>query len=128
VEWEIPDVEGDSLTLVCEPIGGGGTQKALGTLFPIDGRVNVVLYHETAQDLPPDPLPVESQAVPAAGFTPPHFAAYYGLFDSPVATLLPRFRGSLGDCPPLANPCVAMPPDLGGMPYTCLVAGAGGGG
>lgn len=128
VEWEIPDVEGDALTLVSTPIGGGGSQQALGTLFPIDGRVNVVFYHETTQDLPPDPLPVEQQPVPAAGFTPPHFAAYYDLLDGPVTAVLPRYRGGPGACPPLPNPCAAIPPEMGGMPYTCLVAGVGGGG
>jgi hypothetical protein len=127
VEWEIADVEGEALTLVSELIGGGGEQKALGTLYPMNGRVNLVIYHEPPQDLPPEPLPVEHQPVPAVGFTPPHFTAFYGLFGGPVPTLLPRFRGPLADCPPPANPCEAIPPDMGGLPYTCLVAGAGGG-
>jgi hypothetical protein len=128
VQWEIPDVEGDSLTLVSEPIGGGGGQKALGTLYPMNGRVNLVLYHETTQDLPPEPLPVESQPVPARGFIPHHFAAYYSLFGGSVTTLMPRFWGGPGDCAPLADPCVPIPPEMGGMPYMCLVAGVGGGG
>lgn len=128
VEWEIPDVDGDSLTLESDPIGGGGPPKALGTLYPIDGRVNLVVYHETPQELPPDPLPVSSQPVPARGHTPHHFTAYYSLFGGPVPTVLPRFWGGLGDCPPLSNPCAALPPDLGGLPYACLMAGVGGGG
>lgn len=127
VEWEIPDVEGDSLTLVSEPIGGGGEQKALGTLFPMNGRVNLVVYHETTQDLPPEPLPVARQPVPARGFTPHHFSAYYTLFDGPASTMLPRYWGPLSEAPPLANPCAALPPDMGGLAYTCLVAGVGGG-
>ncbi len=128
VEWEIADVEGEGLTLVSELIGGGGEQKALGTLFPMNGRVNLFVYHETTQDLPPEPLPVESQPVPARGFTPHHFTAYYALFGGPVPTVLPRFAGKLADCPPVANPCEAIPRDMGGMPYTCLVAGVTGGG
>ncbi|MBV9775114.1 MAG: hypothetical protein JO040_14270 [Gemmatimonadetes bacterium] len=128
VEWEIPDVEGEQLTLVSELIGGGGEQKALGTLFPMGGRVNLVVYHETTQDLPPEPLSVDSQPVPARGFTPHHFTAYYTLFGGPVSTVLPRFAGKLADCPPPANPCEPIPPDMGGMPYTCLVAGVGSGG
>ena len=123
VEWEIPDVEGEHLTLVSEPIGGGGEQKALGTLFPMNGRVNLVMYHETTQDLPPEPLPVHLQPVPAPGFTPHHFSAYYTLFGGPVPTLLPRYRGPLSDCPPVANPCEVIPPDMGGLPYTCVAAG-----
>jgi hypothetical protein len=128
VEWEIADVEGEQLTLVSELIGGGGEQKALGTLYPMNGRVNLVVYHETTQDLPPEPMPLAHQAVPARGFTPHHFSAYYELFGGPVPTVLPRFAGPQAECPPLANPCEAIPPDMGGMPYTCLVASGGGGG
>ncbi len=128
VEWEIADVEGEQLTLVSELIGGGGEQKALGTLYPMDGRVNVVIYHEPPQDLPPEPLHLEHQPVPARGFTPPHFSAFYTLFGGPVPTLLPRYRGPLTDCAPPANACETFPPELGGLPVTCLVAGTGGGG
>jgi hypothetical protein len=126
VEWEIENVEGEQLTLVSELIGGG-EQKALGTLFPMNGRVNLVVYHEPPQDLPPEPLPVEDQPVPARGFTPPHFSAFYGLFGGPVPTLLPRFRGLLDEAPTLANGCATIPPEMGGLPFTCLVAGSGGG-
>ncbi len=128
VEWEIPDVEGDALTLASEPIGGGGAPKALGTLYPMDGRVNVVVYHETTQDLPPEPLPLEHQPVPPPGYTPPHFSAYYTLFGGPVPNVMPRYWGKLADCPTLANPCELLPPDMGGMPVNCLVAGVGDGG
>lgn len=125
VEWEIADVEGEQLTLVSELIGGGGEQKALGTLYPMNGRVNLVVYHETTQDLPPEPLPVHHQPVPARGFTPHHFASYYGLFGGNVPTVLPRFQGALAECQPLANACAEIPPEMGRMPYTCLVAGDG---
>jgi hypothetical protein len=93
----------------------------------MNGRVNVVVYHETTQDLPPDPLPLEHQPVPPPGHIPHHFSAYYALFGGPVPTLMPRYWGKLGDCPPLENPCELLPPDMGGMPVNCLVAGAGGG-
>lgn len=126
VEWEIPDVEGDFLTLVSDPIDGGGMQKSLGRLFPIDGMVSVVVYHETPQEMPPDPRPIEHEPVPARGFTPHHFTAYYGLFGEGVPTVLPRFWSKDG-CPPLENPCATLPPEMGGLPYACLVAGVGGG-
>lgn len=127
VEWEIDGVEGDRLTLVSEPIGGGGEAKVVGELYPIDGRVSVIVYHETTQDMPPEPLPVEHQPVPMVGTTPPHFAAYYTLFGGGVPTLMPRFHGKLEGCTPPANPCAVLPPSMGGMPYACLVAGVGGG-
>lgn len=125
VEWEIPDVDGDALTLFSEPIGGGGTQKPLGTLHPVDGRVSLTVYHEPPQDLPPDPVPVDHQEVPPQGFTPPHFAAFYSVFGGPVANRLPRYWGPLSEAPPLANPCALIPPAMGGMPYTCLIGGVG---
>ena len=128
VEWEIPDVEGEQLTLVSELIGGGGEQKALGSLYPMNGRVNLTVYHETTQEMPPEPLPVHHHPVPASGYSPHHFSAYYTLFGGSVPTLLPRFRGKLGDCPPVPNPCEALPPDMGGLPYNCLIAGVGSGG
>ena len=126
VEWEIDDVEGDSLTLVSEPIGGGSTQKALGTLYPMDGRISLVMYHETPQGLPPEPMPLDDFPVPSVGFTPHHFSAYYTLFGGTVPTLLPRYAGPLSMAPELPNPCATIPPDLGTLPYTCLVAGSGG--
>jgi hypothetical protein len=127
VEWEIADVEGEQLTVVSELIGGGGEQKALGTLFPMNGRVNLIVYHEPPQDLPPEPEPLEHQPVPPRGFTPPHFNAFYGLFSGGVPTLLPRYRGPLSEAPPLSNGCAIIPPEMGGKPFTCLVAGSGDG-
>jgi hypothetical protein len=127
VEWEIPDVEGDRLTLFSEPIRSGGETKLVGELFPIDGRVSIVVYHETVQDMPPEPLAVAHQPVPPVGTTPHHFAAYYTLFGGTVPSLMPRFHGERSDCAPPPNPCVELPPSMGGMPYACLVAGVGGG-
>jgi hypothetical protein len=126
VEWEVPNVQGDRITLVSEPIDGGGTSRALGTLFPVDGRVNLKVFHEMQQDLPPDPLPIADQPKPKPGDSPPHFAAYYDLFGGPVPTRMPKYRGELDDCPALPDPCAVLPPDLGGTPFTCLVAGVGG--
>ena len=123
VEWEIPEMEGDRLTLVADPISGGGAAKPLGTLFPIDGRINLEIIHETPQDLPPDPLPLEHQPVPMPGESPKHFSAFYGLFGGPVPIVLPRYWGKLGDCPTLPGGCDLIPPAMGGSPYTCLVAG-----
>jgi hypothetical protein len=127
VEWEIPGVEGDSLTLMAEPIGGGGEAKPLGTLYPVDGRVNLELFHETPQDLPPDPMPVEHQSPPMPGEPPKHFSAFYGVFGGPVPIVLPRYWGKLSDCPSVPDDCEILPPEMGGTPFNCLVAGVGGG-
>jgi hypothetical protein len=123
VEWEIPDVEGESLTLTAESIAGGDPALPLGTLFPVDGRVNLVMYHETQQGLPPDPVPIEQQQPPMLGETPKHFAAYYDLFGEPVPIRMPKYWGVRDDCPELPDPCEPLPPGMGGIPFACLVAG-----
>jgi hypothetical protein len=123
VEWEIENVPGDTLALAGEPIGGGGAQRPLGTLHPVDGRIDLQVFHETPDDLPPDPAPLDHLPAPMPGDHPKHFSAYYGLFGGPVPIVLPRYWGLLTDCPPVANPCAVIPPDMGGRPFTCLVAG-----
>jgi hypothetical protein len=125
VEWEIEDVPGDSLTITGQALRGGGPDRALGTLHAVDGRINLEILHETPQDLPPDPLPMEHQHPPMPGDSPKHFTAYYGLFGEPVPIVLPRYWGKLSECPPLPGGCPEIPPDMGGTAFTCLVGGAG---
>lgn len=128
VEWEIEDVPGDSLEIVGTPLAGGAAARSLGTLYPTDGLLSLEVFHETPQDLPPDPLPVDHQPPPMPGDVPMHFSAYYGLFGGPVPIVLPRYWGRLEDAPAVAGACAHIPPDMGGTPFTCLVAGAGTGG
>ncbi|HEX6911332.1 MAG TPA: hypothetical protein VF142_13090 [Longimicrobium sp.] len=127
VEWEIPDFPGDSLTLTAPSLDGGTAPKVLGTLYPRDGRLNLEVLHETPQDLPPDPAPMDHARMPMPGDPPKHFAAYYGLFGGPVPIVMPRYWGKLSDCPPFTGGCPELPPDMGAIAFTCLVAGAGGG-
>lgn len=123
VEWEIPRVKGDRLAVMATRLGGGGAPKSLGTLFPTGGRLNLEVYHDTTENLPPEPVPIAQQAIPAPGEHPRHFSAFYDVFGDSVPTLLPRYRGN--DCPPVANPCGTLEEEMGGTPYTCLVAGVG---
>jgi hypothetical protein len=122
-EWEIAEVPGDSIELVAEPLGGGTTSQPVGTLYPVDGLVSLDVLHVTQQDLPPDPLPVEHQLTLEPGENAKHFSAYYGLFGEPVAIRMPRYWGKLEDCPAMPGGCEAIPPGMGAMPVTCLVAG-----
>ena len=126
-EWEIPDLSGDSLTIAAQPLGGGGMVRELGTLYPVDGRVTLEVLHETPQDLPPDPLPMEDKPMLKRGEHAPHFSAFYSLFGEAVPMRLPRFWGPLSDCPPTSGGCPEIPPDMGGTPWACLVGGVGGG-
>jgi hypothetical protein len=123
VEWEIPEMEGDRLSVVATPLDGGGPSKALGTLFPTNGRLDLDVYHETAENLPPDPLPAAHQPGLMLGEHPPHFAAFYGLFGAPVPMVIPRYWGKLADCPPITNGCAELPPDMGLTAFACLVGG-----
>lgn len=127
VEWEIPDVQGDSLTITAQPLGGGGAARQMGTLHPVDGRINLDVLHETPQDLPPDPLPLEHQQMLNRGDPPRHFSAFYALFGEPVPMRMPRFWGPLEDCPPVTGGCPEIPPDMGTRPWACLVGGVTGG-
>jgi hypothetical protein len=128
VEWEILDFPGDSLALVGQPLSGGGTARDLGTLYPRNGLLSIEILHETPQDLPPDPLPLEFQTLPAPGEHPKHFSAFYDLFAEPVTIVLPRFHGPLETAPAMAGACPEIPPDAGAYAPNCLVAGAGAGG
>jgi hypothetical protein len=123
-EWEIPDIEGDYLTLVSQPLGGG-MQRHMGTLYPVNGALHLDVLHETLQALPLDPLPLERQDLPMPGYSPKHFAAYYSLFGGPVPTRMPRYWGKLADCPEFPGGCEAIPPDMGGTPFNGLMAGVG---
>jgi hypothetical protein len=128
VEWEIPGFPGDSVTLLAQPLGGGGSPRELGTLYPRDGLLSVRVLHETPQDLPPEPRTMDQVPMLMPGDPPKHFSAFYALFGSPVPIVMPRYWGTLGDCPPYTGGCPELPPDMGDIIHSCLVAGASGGG
>lgn len=128
VEWEIPDFPGDSLTLTAQPLRGGGAARDLGTLYPRDGLLSMEILHETPQDLPPDPAPMDHTRMLMPGDPPKHFSAFYTLFGGPVPSLMPRYWGKLSECPPITGGCPELPPDMGAYAIGCLVAGAGTGG
>ena len=127
VEWEIPDFPGDSVTLLAQPLDGGGLPREMGTLYPRNGLLSIEVLHETPQDLPPEPRSMEHSPPPMPGEPPKHFSAFYGLFGGPVPIVMPRYWGKLADCPPFPGGCPELPPDMGQLIYNCLVAGAGSG-
>lgn len=123
VEWEIPNMPGDSLTFTAQPLGGGGAARDLGTLYPRDGRIHVDVLHEPAGELPPEPAPMDHQDMPMPGDPAKHFSAYYGLFGGPVPVVMPRYWGALADAPAFPNGCPSIPPDQGARTFSCLVGG-----
>jgi hypothetical protein len=108
VYWAVGEVEGDGLELTLTPLAGG-TGRALPRLYPIGGRIDLALYYTPREELPPEPA---SPGPPPVGTPAHHFAAFYTLFESPVAAdPLPHYVGL--SCNPHMN---------GGSPYTCMAA------
>jgi hypothetical protein len=89
------------------------------TLHPIAGVINVGVHHVPHGDLPLDP-PVHLPPSPET--QPPHFRAFFHVLGPSVPVVLPRYKGPPADCPPQDDPCPSLP-ELGGSPFTCMVAG-----
>ncbi|HEX8394936.1 MAG TPA: hypothetical protein VF665_21500 [Longimicrobium sp.] len=123
-EWEIPNMPGDSVTFSLQALSGGGPARELGTLHARDGRVNVQVFHEPQQELPPSPAPVDHATMPKPGDPAAHFTAYYGLFGAPVPVVLPRYWGPVSEAPQMAGGCPAIPPDQGVSVFTCIIGRA----
>ena len=113
IRWTMGPIEGERLELVFEPLLNGVTQP-LPPLYPINGTLALSVWHTPEWELPP---PALDPGPPAKGTPAHHFAAYYKLFESPVATPLPTF---------VARRCGVVPDGdfmyFGGSPYTCMAA------
>jgi hypothetical protein len=108
IVWNVGTVDGDKLALSLLPLAGGGEATLLPPLYPIGGRIALQLYYTPRAELPPQPVPIGPPPVDTPAH---HFAAYYELFEPPVADEpLPTYVGlSCGD-------------EMGGSPYTCMAA------
>jgi hypothetical protein len=110
--WTI-DCKGESLTL---PPGTPFDKKVsapqIPTLYPVNGVIEVSIYHTTREDLPPHPD--NRHPRPGLGDPANHFDAYYSLFTAEnVREPVPGF---LDDCGGARK--------WGGSPYTCMLAQA----
>jgi len=108
IVWNVGTVDDDKLALSLLPLAGGGEATLLPALYPIDGGITLQYYYTPRAELPPQPIDIG----PPPPDTPAHhFAAYYELFEPPVADEpLPTYVGlTCGD-------------GLGGSPYTCMSA------
>lgn len=98
VVWTIDEVQGDSLVLELSPISGGSGSRR-HELFPTrDGKLNLYVFHSTADDLPVT-LPPRYQSRPESPGRPDtrHFAAYYDLIeDLDVTPPVPEYEGETG--------------------------------
>jgi hypothetical protein len=108
VRWGVGTVEGDLLEMTLTPLANG-TGRRLPPLYPIGGRIDLALYYTPREELPPEPF---DPGPPWVGSPAHHFAAFYTLFEPPVAEEpLPEYVG--------LN-CISHM--AGGSPYTCMAA------
>jgi hypothetical protein len=94
VEWSIPDLPGDELVLPLTQFSGavGGE---LGPVYPVNGVVDLEVWHVPYTDLPPDAV-VPPEPDPEHPTVAHHFAAMLRLFQDPVYDL-PVYVGD--ECP-----------------------------
>jgi hypothetical protein len=106
VEWTIGTVDGDRLELALTTFGGGAP-GALPILYPIEGAIEVEVFHTVRAQLPPQAL---EERTPERDEPAMHFRAYDILFDPPPSedeTPVPVFWGI--ECA-----------GGGSRPYTCM--------
>jgi hypothetical protein len=123
VEWTVPGVSGDGIEL---PVSGmhGKAGPSLRPLHPVNGTLDLFVLHVLPEEVLPFGRP---RALPEPGFAAVDFGAYYGLFDDPAETPLPRFSGDGEGARAVqvayggASPTERMA--FGGSPYTCMTGG-----
>jgi hypothetical protein len=109
VEWTIEKIS-------WPPRGISDETGLLSRLTPINDQVILYLFNAPAEELPVKPNnPPTSSDKPNR---PPHYIAYYNLFDVSNETRVPKFR-STGPCDGTDRPL-----SLRGVnPFTCMLAG-----
>lgn len=112
LEWTVDEMPGRYL-FVNLALLGGGLAESIGPLHPIDGILDLEVYHVPPAELPPDP---ELPAMLAEGEPAHHFAAFAPLLRQPTRQL-PRFQR--GKCP---SPPPDKKPPRGGNPFRCMGA------
>ncbi|MBV9110534.1 MAG: hypothetical protein JO306_14080, partial [Gemmatimonadetes bacterium] len=117
IEWTVTGVPGDSLSLPLALLNGayGGT---VPELYPIDGKVEMQVWHAPHAELPPDSVvPPE----PSRGVAAMHFSGFDALLQAPIDGV-PAYEPAA--CPAIENPG-KYDSDRGAATYTC-VSGEGG--
>lgn len=101
VEWTISDIEGDYIDLPLTDLSGLTTQGSLPRLYPVDGKIDLWIWHAPAFELPPDAIVPDT---PAAGSAAHHFAHLAVLLQS-RSLEMPLFRpNECGELPPGTRP------------------------
>lgn len=84
VRWKVAGITDELLRLNLQPLDGGGNGEVV-KLVPINGRVEIAVFHTPANDVPTRLPPVpRSGNNPNRGDKAKHFGAFYTLFDPPM--------------------------------------------
>ena len=90
VEWTVPGVSGDGIELSAKGLHGQA-EPSIRPLHPVNGTLNLTVLHVP----PEETLPFgRVDELPELGYRAADFGAYYGLFENPAETPLPRYVGS----------------------------------
>ncbi|HSU13465.1 hypothetical protein [Longimicrobium sp.] len=115
IEWSITDVPGDSLSLSLQGLSGAFA-GSVPTLHPVDGVVEVEVWHAPHTELPPDyiiPPP------PAARGGAQHFSSYGKLLQAGTVDL-PEYEPDA--CLPITNPGKYDDGPKSSVTYSCVSA------
>jgi hypothetical protein len=120
VRWSAK-LDGASFPLDLTALRAEGTPKtiALRPLPGSDGTITLKVHHSPPGDLPPEQGTPEK---PVYNASAPHFEGYYTLFEGDPSVEVPLFRSVQGCKSEVETNCKPIS-DMGGSPYTCMVAG-----
>jgi hypothetical protein len=118
IEWTITGVPGDSLSLPLTLLSSGAFGGTMPDLYPLNGKVEMQIWHAPHAELPPDSI---VPPPPARGEGAMHFSGFDPLLQSPLNGI-PAYEPDA--CPPITNPG-KYDDDRGAATYTC-VSGEGG--
>lgn len=122
VEWTISDIDGDHLDLPLTDLSGLLTVGSLPRLYPVDGKIELWIWHAPAWELPPDAIIPEDLA---EGDGAHHFTHLSVLLDSRSLTM-PLFRPN--ECGPLPPGTRPRSRDKGSSSLSCTGGQGNGGG
>jgi hypothetical protein len=129
-EWTI---EGLTAPLQLQLTDATGNAMKVAPLNPVDGMIQLYVYHVPAAQLPPNPvLPPQ----PAQGTAAPHFPGFKKLLTRTLDDFTPTYEGPTADAsascigvifpqPPSAAAMNAAGDVAHGEQYTCMLGQAG---
>jgi hypothetical protein len=113
VEWSVADLTGDSLDLALQGLAGGYS-GAVPTLYPINGVVELEVWHAPHTELPPDYIVPPPPTTRGAA---QHFASYGKLLVAGT-TDVPAYAPN--ECAPIQNPGKYDDGPRSSVTYSCV--------